>query len=1078
MHGKLPLPWTEFVGRERERASLTRLLLRARLVTVVGLSGVGKSRLAGQVAEDLLPEFAGRVWFVPCDELESPAAILPILLGAGAGSDLRAPEVAAVSSYLAGRRGLLILDAADGLLENGLRELICECLERAPELTLMLTSLTPTGLGGEHLFTLRPMYPPAALASVPPAGDPPLPDGAGSSHAGDWLAAEALRLFEARAQQRECDWRLTPANLPTVIALCREVDWLPLGIELAAGQLAPWTETQLLEQIRRRGHALDLTAPGGAERHCSLRRAAEWSWSLLPAGERQLVGVLAALGGQLCEEALEPLTGDPEAPAMAGSLFRKGFLQVEERGGRLRYTLPQMIRCFAAERTPACPGAIERAATFCLELACREGERLGTAQSAAAAEILRLEMPLLRRCWAWALEQGDSQRLCGFAQALRGPLLHELELPVEARELATAALTHARAAGADSRWLSWIAGAVAARLGPVDDAASWLRDCLDPAVAEPIRALALKELGQVQLLQGQPLAACETLRQSLALLSRLDMETEAAWARRALAGTYEGLGDRAGARRLLEEVRLQFTEMELPTGQASVCADLARMAADDEGWEAAETRGQEASQHYHRLGHSAGWATAALQLARVRACQGAFDDAQRLYREAYLRLRAARSAVPVCQGLLLFAAEQHAPARPLEPAKAYRDCIALARERGLRSLLAHALRGLAHLYATEAEGERALHLAQEAVQVARQTTEAPLIQACLDLLGRLQGSLRSSGPSTEGTAIFSGVHVESVVVRERETPQSRGPQPAGGPNRLKYGRPGPWPTLAPPSSPETALIRVRLLGGISLLLGEEEVSLLDWWAKATKLFAYLVIHRGRPVSRDILLEAFWPDGDQQCAIHALQTTLSFLRRSLRSLPGGEKLAERLIVARDGNYLFDSENRCESDLQRFDQHFQEAGRLKASGRMEEAAAHWMEADRLYIGDLLPEFPYEDWCASPRERVRSHYLELLLNLGTYHRQSQHPREALRTAERMFTIDGCDERAHRLAMRCLVQLGRPVDALRQYERCREVLERELRVQPSKATRDLHDLIRQRMESAGAAAHARADPVATGTP
>jgi len=247
---------------------------------------------------------------------------------------------------------------------------------------------------------------------------------------------------------------------------------------------------------------------------------------------------------------------------------------------------------------------------------------------------------------------------------------------------------------------------------------------------------------------------------------------------------------------------------------------------------------------------------------------------------------------------------------------------------------------------------------------------------------------------------------------------------------------------------------------MALFVGEAEVPLLDWWAKAKKLFAYLVIHRGRPVSRDILLEEFWPGGDQQRAVHSLQTTLSFLRRSLRSLPTGQTLADRLIVARDGNYVFDASGKCESDLQMFDEHFEEAARLKAGGRLDEAAAHWTAADRLYAGDLLPEFPYEDWCASPRERLRSHYLELLLSLGTYHRQSQRPREALRTAERMFAIDSCDERAHRMAMRCHVQLGRPVDALRQFERCCQVLERELRVQPSKATRDLHELIRQRMD------------------
>jgi DNA-binding SARP family transcriptional activator/predicted ATPase len=1075
---QLPLPWTEFVGRERERASLARLLLRARLVTVVGLSGVGKSRLARQVAQDLLSEFAGQVWFVPCEGLANAAAILPILGEATSQSDARSAETSEFMSHLAGRRGLLFLDTAECLLAKGLREFLCRWLEQVPEVAVLLTSLAPTGLVGEHLFTLRPMYPSPSLLG-PDSSDGLLPDAADPALWRDWREADGLRLFEARAQQRDCEWQLTPSNLSAVIELCREMDWLPLGIELAAGQLSPWTEAQLLEQIRRRGHQLDLTAPGGAERHESLRRAIEWSWSLLSAPEQQLIRVLAALGGHLLEEALEPLMAEREAPQVAASLFRKGFLHVEEQAGRLRYSLPEAIRRFAAEQSPVSEETIERAAAFYLELARREGDRLGTAQAAAAAAVLRLEMPLLRQCWVWAEERGDGERLCGFARALCGPLLHELELPAEARELVAAATAHVRNAGEDSFWLAWLTGAVAARFGSADEAMSWLRDCLDATAPEPVRALALKELGQLQIQHGQPLVACETLQQSVTALSRLGMEAEAAWARRSLAGAYERLGDRAGAHRLLEEVRLQFSELELSTGQASVCADLARLAADEERWDTAEARSQEAVRHYHVLGHGAGWATAALQVARVRARQGALDEAERLYRVAFERLRASGSAVPVCLGLLQVAAEQHAPVRPVEPAKAYRECIALARERGLRSLLAHALRGLADLYVTQGGGERALTLAQEAVQVARQTTEAPLIQACLDLLGGIQGSGKGSAPADAPSS--PPVYVESVVVRALETPVAGDrelPPTTGSAKRSGYPSlsSSPAPTLA--AGRRMAPIRVRLLGGMSLFLGEEEVPLLDWWAKAKKLFAYLVIHRGRPVSRDILLEEFWPDGDQQRAIHSLQTTLSFLRRSLRSLPDGATVADRLIVARDGNYLFDSEGSCESDLQRFDDHFQEAARLKASDRMEEAAAHWTEADRLYVGDLLPEFPYEDWCAPPRERVRAHYLELLLNLGTYHRQGQRPREALRMAERMFAFDGCDERAHRMAMRCHVQMGRPVDALRQFERCCQVLERELRVQPSKATRDLHDLIRQRMGAAATpGAHARADSLATGT-
>jgi DNA-binding SARP family transcriptional activator/predicted ATPase len=1046
--GKLPHPWTEFIGRDRERASLKRLLGRARLVTILGLSGVGKSRLARQVIEDLRPEHDGELWFVPCDNLEGAEAVLPAL---AAATGLTATRWETLVPQLAGRRALLFLDTAECLLTQGLQEQLRLVLEHTEAVTVVLTSQVAAGLDGEHLFPLRPMFP------APPD------DGDDSAAARE---ADAVRLFEARAQQRDCEWALTLANRATVVALCQEMDWLPLGIELVAGQLSPWTEDQLLEQIRERGTHLDLSSVGGAARHASMRRAIAWSWSMLPPVERALVALLAAMDGQAFEEALGPLTGDPQATVVAASLYRKGVLQAEQRAGRLRYVLPGSVCRFAMDQQPAPQLDLHRAAPFYLDLARREGARLSTPAAAQAAEALRLETPMLLHCWKLARDEGDGELLRGFVGALGPLLLHELELPAAATELTAAALHHLPQSPEEAAALLWIAGTVAARLGPLDGAVVRLRACLEPDVPEMVRALALKELGRLQLQQGQPLAARDGLQQGVASLLRLDREEEVAWTRRTLAMAYEHLGDRHGAERLLEEARLQFAELEVPAGQACACVDLARLAADEGRWEVAEARSLEGARRYQDLGHVSGLGGAQLQLARVRAHQGELEDAQRLYEEALRLLRSSSSTVDLCHGLLQTAVETLPGVRPIEPTRAYRECISLTRERGMRSLLAHALRGLAATYATDGRDERALALAQEAVQVARETTETPLIQACLELLGQLQ---KPSGPGQGQPPYLRThpglVHVEALTIRERET--ATGHRPLGVRRatvtaKTVRGRSSNWPpvTPSPTATPDAAgPMQVRLLGGMSLFLGDQEVPLLEWWAKAKKLFAYLVIHRGRPISRDILLEEFWPDGDQQRAIHSLQTTLSFLRRSLRSLPGGSTIADRLIIARDGNYLFDSDGRCESDLQEFEHHCHEGSRLKAAGQLEEAAMHWMAGDRLYVGDLLPDFPYEDWCASPRERLRSQYLELLLDLARYQRQSQKPREALRTTERMFAIDACDERAHRMAMRCHVQLGRPVDALRQYERCCQVLDRELRVQPSKATRDLHELIRHRM-------------------
>src|SRR5262249_22251396 len=141
------------------------------------------------------------------------------------------------------------------------------------------------------------------------------------------------------------------------------------------------------------------------------------------------------------------------------------------------------------------------------------------------------------------------------------------------------------------------------------------------------------------------------------------------------------------------------------------------------------------------------------------------------YEEALRRLRATGTAVELCRALLQAATESQPHVSPLEPTKAYRECIALSRERGLRSLLAHALRGLADAYVADGRNERALTLAEEAVEGARETTEAALIQACLELLSRLHGTQEADqDPAARASRPVQG---EPVVVREAEPRRSR-----------------------------------------------------------------------------------------------------------------------------------------------------------------------------------------------------------------------------------------------------------------------------------------------------------------
>src|SRR3989441_5145845 len=272
----LPVHLTTFVGREPELRSLKSLVRSARIVTLTGTGGAGKSRLAVEVAGATRDAWPDGVWWVPlAAESDVGAAVVANLELPGRGS----PRQVA-SSWLASRRALLILDNCE--------HLVAECasfanalLERCPSLTILATSREPLGVPGEVRWPVSSL------------GDP-----------------DALNLFEARARLVVPDFKVAQSNREPVSAICDRLDRLPLAIEMAAARLDLMSEPELLSNLTDGFRLLASGARTVPERQQTMAAAIDWSHRLLTADEAQLFRRLAVFHGGFTLDAVRSICSD------------------------------------------------------------------------------------------------------------------------------------------------------------------------------------------------------------------------------------------------------------------------------------------------------------------------------------------------------------------------------------------------------------------------------------------------------------------------------------------------------------------------------------------------------------------------------------------------------------------------------------------------------------------------------------------------------------------------------------------------------------------------------------------------
>ncbi len=343
----LPAPRTRFIGREAALADLARLLPSARLLTLTGIGGCGKTRLAVQLAQQQRPAFAGGAWFVDLAPLTDGARVASTCAAVlGLRDEGDTPLVERLREQLAASPTLLVLDNCEHVIDDAaafveaLQAGGCTAADAAGQTTIIATSREGLGVAGEQIYPVRSLSLPATadLAAA--------------------QAAESVRVFVDRAQLALPDFEVGADNAAPVVEICRRLDGIALAIELAAARVTMLPLAEIATRLDDRFRLLT----GGSRalpRHQTLHAAMQWSYELLSAAEQRMLRQLSVfVDGCTLSSAAEvaQTTDEYDTLALLTALHDKSLLVVDREvlGGRPRYRMLETVRQYALERLNAC----------------------------------------------------------------------------------------------------------------------------------------------------------------------------------------------------------------------------------------------------------------------------------------------------------------------------------------------------------------------------------------------------------------------------------------------------------------------------------------------------------------------------------------------------------------------------------------------------------------------------------------------------------------------------------------------------------------------------------------------------
>ncbi len=423
--GNLPQQLSSLVGREQLIDDVSELVRSRRLVTLVGVGGVGKTRLALEVGAEVAGEFPDGVWMVELASVADPASVpagIATVLGITPQGD--APLIDTVAEALGGRRLLLVVDNCEHVTAAA-ASAINAMLGRSADVKVLATSRESLAVEGETTLTVVPL----ALD-----GD---------------VSSDAVTLFVERARVVRPDFGLGDDSTATAVAeICRTVDGLPLGIELAAARMAAMSAVEVRDRLADRFRLLQ-GSTAGPDRQLTLRHAVEWSYDLLTEDERQLLRLTSVFSGGFELQSIGAAVDgadDVDVLRHLDSLVRKSLVVADHAASRTRYRLFETIRQFAEDRL-AETGAGERtrdrhAAYFAREAATRWKHWDGPGWR-DAVDWVEAELDNLRAGYQWSAARGELETATDIAAhaALMGFSVQLFETLAWAEELLAPAVT-------------------------------------------------------------------------------------------------------------------------------------------------------------------------------------------------------------------------------------------------------------------------------------------------------------------------------------------------------------------------------------------------------------------------------------------------------------------------------------------------------------------------------------------------------------------------------------------------------------------------------------------------------------
>jgi predicted ATPase len=387
--GNLKPPTTSFVGREMAAVELETAVKANRLVTLTGVGGVGKTRLALEVAARLKSTFPDGVWVIELAPVGDPAAVpeaTAAVLGITPHPGMSLTE--SIASVLASRSRLVVFDNCEHVL-NAAAALIETIIEHSSTVRILATSREGLGVGDEQLWPV-----PALDISAGPD-------------------SEAATLFNERAQHMAPGIALSAADAAdAVVEICRRLDGIPLAIELAASRMLSMTVAEVRDRLDDRFRLL-VGSRRGLERHQTLHHAVQWSYDLLDESEKALLNRCSVFAGGFDLASARAVTAADDEFAtldLLDALVRKSLLVADRSSARTRFSMLETIRQFAEEQLAASGEADDVRTAHSRYFAGREVDVLAQWDSARQRESynwFNLELANLRAAFRWAADHDD-----------------------------------------------------------------------------------------------------------------------------------------------------------------------------------------------------------------------------------------------------------------------------------------------------------------------------------------------------------------------------------------------------------------------------------------------------------------------------------------------------------------------------------------------------------------------------------------------------------------------------------------------------------------------------------------------